>query len=241
MFDNFKSHREFVSQVFQRVASKYDVMNDLMSFGIHRHWKRTFVDRLTIKPNSVYCDIAAGTGDITYKLYQRLQQRGLGANIIAVEPNPAMLAAGQAKLIDKGVLTGVTWVEASAEALPFDDHSIDGITIAFGQRNVSDMGASLNEYYRVLKPGGQFLCLEFSRVQHHLLDKVYQLYSQHIIPKMGHVVADDAAAYEYLVNSIRQFPDQETFKQAIESAGFTGCNYTNLTHGIVAIHEGWKL
>jgi demethylmenaquinone methyltransferase / 2-methoxy-6-polyprenyl-1,4-benzoquinol methylase len=234
------SHSDFVKNVFNRVASKYDLMNDLMSFGIHRVWKQKFVQRLSIKPNAHYVDVAAGTGDITRLIHKTILRHGLTPNISAVDPNEAMLEQGKARLIDHGVIQGITWIQAAAEKLPFEDNSVDGITISFGQRNVSDIPRSLNEFYRILKPGGQFLCLEFSHVQHTYVNAAYKLYSHKVIPKLGLWVLGDEASYEYLVDSIQHFPDQPTLKNMIESAGFSSVTYTNLTDGIVAIHEGWK-
>lgn len=238
--DALNTHKEFVKKVFHRVANKYDLMNDLMSFGIHRIWKRKFVEMLAIKPNAHYVDIAAGTGDISALIHKKILKHGLGPIITAVDPNESMLEQGKAKLIDKGIISGVTWVQASAEDLPFADNSVDAITISFGLRNATDIPKSLSEFYRVLKPGGQFLCLEFSQVQHKYVNAAYQLYSQKVIPKLGLCVSQDSASYEYLVDSIQRFPDQNTLKDMLESSGLKSVNYTNLTDGIVAIHEGWK-
>lgn len=238
--DERAAHFDYVKNVFHRVASKYDLMNDLMSFGIHRTWKQKFVQRLSIKPHAHYVDVAAGTGDITRLIHTTILTHGLTPNISAVDPNEAMIEQGKARLIDKGIIKGVTWFQSAAENLPFEDNSVDGITISFGQRNVSDIPKSLSEFYRILKPGGQFLCLEFSQVQHTYMNAAYKLYSHKIIPKLGKLVVGDEASYEYLVDSIQRFPDQPTFKHMIESAGFSSVTYTNLTDGIVAIHEGWK-
>jgi ubiquinone/menaquinone biosynthesis methyltransferase len=240
MSESFQSHSAFVKSVFQRVASKYDIMNDLMSFGIHRIWKRQFVNRVTIKPNAHYVDIAAGTGDITQLLYKAILQHGLVPHVSVVEPNEQMIEQGKAKLIDNGIVKGISWIQAAAEELPFEDSTIDTIVISFGLRNVTDIPKALKEFYRVLKPGGQFLCLEFSHVQHNYFKAIYNAYSTAVIPKLGKLIAGDQAAYEYLVDSIRQFPDQLTLKRQIESAGFQTVTYINLTDGIIAIHEGWK-
>jgi demethylmenaquinone methyltransferase/2-methoxy-6-polyprenyl-1,4-benzoquinol methylase len=240
MSESFQSHSAFVKSVFQRVASKYDIMNDLMSFGIHRIWKRQFVNRVTIKPNAHYVDIAAGTGDITQLLYKAILQHGLVPHVSVAEPNEQMIEQGKAKLIDNGIVKGISWIQAAAEELPFEDSTIDTIVISFGLRNVTDIPKALKEFYRVLKPGGQFLCLEFSHVQHNYFKAIYNAYSAAVIPKLGKLIAGDQAAYEYLVDSIRQFPDQLTLKRQIESTGFQTVTYINLTDGIVAIHEGWK-
>lgn len=242
MIDQLSEHTKRVKNVFNRVASKYDLMNDLMSFGLHRVWKRQFVQRLSIKADAHYVDVAAGTGDITRLIHKEVLSHGLSPCITAVDPNESMIGQGKAKLIDKSVIVGVNWVQAPAEALPFEDNSVDGITISFGLRNVSDIPKGLLEFYRVLKPGGQFLCLEFSEVQHKSVNAAYKLYSQHVIPKIGDYIVGEQveAPYEYLVDSIQRFPNQPTLKSMIESAGFKAVNFTNLTDGIVAIHEGWK-
>lgn len=215
-------------------------MNDVMSLGIHRLWKRQFVDRLSIRPNGTYADIAAGTGDITRLLYKKISRHGFTPNIVAIDPNQTMLEQGKIKLINQGIIKGITWADAAAEALPFEEGSFDAITIAFGLRNTTDFAATIQECYRVLKPGGQFLCLEFSHVKGKALDSLYQMYSTYFIPKLGKLIANDQQSYEYLVSSIQQFPDQDTLKEKLETAGFQHVNYDNLTGGIVAIHEGWK-
>lgn len=242
MIDQISEHARRVKAVFNRVASKYDVMNDMMSFGLHRLWKRQFIQRLSIKPDAHYVDVAAGTGDITRLIHKAVLSHGLAPCVSAVDPNEAMIGQGKAKLIDKGVIMGVNWIQAPAEALPFEDNCIDAITISFGLRNVSDIPKGLSEFYRVLKPGGQFLCLEFSEVQHKTVNAAYTFYSQHVIPKLGDYIVgkQEEAPYEYLVDSIQQFPNQPRLKSMIESAGFKNVNFTNLTDGIVAIHEGWK-
>lgn len=242
MIDQFAEHANRVKSIFNRVASKYDLMNDLMSFGIHRVWKREFVQRLSIKPDAHYVDVAAGTGDITRLIHQKIMSHGLVPCITAVDPNESMMGQGQAKLIDKGVISGVNWVQAPAEELPFDEESVDAITISFGLRNVTDREQALHEFYRILKPGGQFLCLEFSEVQHKYVNAAYTFYSQNVIPFLGKCIVEkhEDPPYEYLVDSIQRFPNQLTLKDMIECAGFKTVNFTNLTDGIVAIHEGWK-
>lgn len=239
---SFSEHSKRVSSIFSRVASKYDLMNDLMSFGVHRIWKHQFVKRLSIKPEAHYLDISAGTGDITRLIHHSIVTHGLDPHISAVDPNEDMIAQGKAKLIDKGILLGVDWIKASAEELPFDDNSVDGVTISFGLRNVTDREKALREFFRVLKPGGQFLCLEFSEVQHRIVHSAYALYRQKVIPSLGKYVVGEVeeAPYEYLADSIQQFPNQQTLKDMIELTGFKNATYTNLTDGIVAIHEGWK-
>jgi demethylmenaquinone methyltransferase/2-methoxy-6-polyprenyl-1,4-benzoquinol methylase len=242
MIDQISEHTKRVKDVFNRVASKYDLMNDLMSFGLHRVWKRQFIQRLSIKLDAHYVDVAAGTGDITRLIHKAVLSHGLNPCISAVDPNEAMIGQGKAKLIDKGIVLGVNWVHASAEALPFDDNSVDALTISFGLRNVSDIPKGLSEFYRVLKPGGQFLCLEFSEVQHKHVNAAYTFYSQHVITRLGNYIVPqvESPPYEYLVDSIQRFPNQPTLQSMIESSGFKNVNFTNLTDGIVAIHEGWK-
>ncbi len=238
---SLESHAAFVKGVFSRVANRYDLMNDAMSFGVHRIWKRQFVGKVSVKPNAHYVDVAAGTGDITRLIHQKLQRQGMMPKITAIDPNPEMLAKGEAALMDKGIVSGVEWLEGSAEVLPLDEASVDTLTISFGLRNVSDRELALQEFYRVLKPGGQFLCLEFSKVQHKILNMIYKTYNTAVIPKIGQIVANDRDAYEYLVESIAAFPDQETLKVKIEASGFDAVTYENLTDGIVAIHQGWKI
>ncbi len=242
MIDQFSEHTNRVKNIFNRVASKYDLMNDLMSFGLHRVWKRQFVQRLSIKPDAHYVDVAAGTGDIAKLIHKKIVSHGLMPCISAVDPNESMIGQGKAKLIDKGIIAGVNWIQAPAEDLPFDDNSVDGITISFGLRNVTGREKALREFHRVLKPGGQFLCLEFSEVQHKYVNSAYKFYSQNVITRMGHYIVPqiEEPPYEYLVDSIQRFPNQPTLKDMIESAGFKTVTYTNLTDGIVAIHEGWK-
>ena len=242
MIDQFAEHANRVKSIFNRVASKYDLMNDLMSLGLHRIWKRQFAQRLSIKPDAHYVDVASGTGDIARLIHKKITGHGLTPCITAVDPNEAMMGQGKAKLIDKGIISGVNWVQASAEDLPFDDESVDAITISFGLRNVTDREKALHEFHRVLKPGGQFLCLEFSEVQHKHVNAVYTFYSQNVIPKLGNYIVEkqEDPPYEYLVDSIQRFPNQLTLKDMIETAGFKTVNFTNLTDGIVAIHEGWK-
>lgn len=237
---SLESHTSFVKGVFSRVANRYDLMNDLMSLGTHRIWKRQFVQRVMVKPDAHYVDVSAGTGDITRLIHQKLTRQGLTPKITAIDPNPEMLSKGEVSLIDRGIVSGISWVEGSAEALPLEDESVDTLTISFGLRNVTDREQALREFYRVLKPGGQFLCLEFSHVRHSHLNMVYNLYNSTIIPKLGKWVGKDEAAYQYLVDSIAAFPDQETLKAMIETAGFNSVNYENLMDGVVAIHQGWK-
>jgi demethylmenaquinone methyltransferase/2-methoxy-6-polyprenyl-1,4-benzoquinol methylase len=229
------SHKSFVSSVFSSVASKYDLMNDVMSFGIHRLWKREFVNKSLQKPEITYLDVACGTGDIS----ALLRKRNPSSAVIAMDPNLDMLQKGREKQANKGVI-GIEWRQGSAEQIPLEDNSVDVVTISFGLRNVTDKERSLKEFFRVLKPGGQFLCLEFSKVEHSLLSQLYSMYSNEIIPRLGAIIADDKASYQYLVDSIRSFPSQQNLVSMIECAGFKWVSYKNLSKGIVAIHEGWK-
>lgn len=238
---SIESHTSFVKDVFSRVANRYDLMNDMMSFGTHRIWKRHFIQRVQIKPGAHYVDVSAGTGDITRLIHQKARRQGVEPKITAIDPNTEMLAKGEAKLIDQGIVSGIDWVEGAAEALPLEDNSVDVLTISFGLRNVSDREKALKEFHRVLKPGGQFLCLEFSHVRHSHLNMIYKLYNSTIIPKLGKWIGKDEAAYQYLVDSIAAFPNQETLKSMMEVAGFKTVNYENLMDGIVAIHQGWKI
>lgn len=238
---SLESHTQFVKGIFSRVASRYDLMNDVMSLGIHRLWKRHFVQRVVVKPTAHYVDVSAGTGDITRLIYQKLVNQGLDPHITAVDPNAEMLSKGEALSIDHGIVSGISWMEGSAEALPLEDQSVDVLTISFGLRNVSDRQKALQEFYRVLKPGGQFLCLEFSHVQHSYVNMAYNVYNSTVVPKLGKWIGKDEAAYRYLVESIAAFPDQETLTSMIESVGFRSVNYENIMDGIVAIHQGWKI
>nr|WP_198673772.1 bifunctional demethylmenaquinone methyltransferase/2-methoxy-6-polyprenyl-1,4-benzoquinol methylase UbiE [Algibacillus agarilyticus] len=226
-----------VAEVFHSVAAKYDVMNDLMSFGIHRLWKRFTIDNSGVRAGQKVLDLAGGTGDLTAKFSRIVGQSG---HVILADINNSMLNVGREKLHDLGIVGNVDYVQANAEALPFADNTFDIVTIAFGLRNVTDKDAALRSIYRVLKPGGRLLVLEFSKPSTELLSKAYDIYSFNILPKMGDLVASDGESYQYLAESIRMHPDQETLKQMMETAGFEECNYQNLTGGIVALHKGFK-
>lgn len=226
-----------VGEVFTSVASRYDVMNDLMSFGIHRLWKRIAVDMCSLRRGQRVLDIAGGTGDITARLLQRVGSTG---EVVLSDINAAMLAEGRARLTDEGLVGNVSYVQASAETLPFPDNHFDCVTIAFGLRNVTDKDAALRSMYRVLKPGGRLLVLEFSKPTVKPLESVYDAYSFKLLPKIGKWVANDEASYRYLAESIRMHPGQATLKHMMEEAGFDKVDVTNMTGGIVAIHKGVK-
>lgn len=227
-----------VADVFHSVAARYDVMNDLMSLGIHRIWKRVTLERAGVRRGHQVLDIAGGTGDLTLK-FSRLV--GPSGRVVLADINQSMLEVGRDKLIDNGVGDNVEYVQANAECLPFPDNSFDCITIAFGLRNVTDKNAALRSMARVLKPGGRLLILEFSKPPNALLSKVYDNYSFNVLPRMGEWVANDAESYRYLAESIRMHPDQETLKTMMEVAGLERVEYTNMTGGIVALHRGIKL
>jgi len=225
-----------VRQVFDSVADNYDLMNDLMSFGIHRLWKRFAINMAALKPGQQVLDLAGGTGDLT-----RLMAPAVGpsGHIVLSDINAAMLENGRRRLLDKGVSGNVSFALANAEQLPFPDNRFDLATMAFGLRNVTDKQRALNAIFRVLKPGGQLLVLEFSRPVA-ALKPVYDFYSFNVLPKLGQLIARDAPSYRYLAESIRMHPDQPTLQAMMEQAGFERCDYHNLTGGIVAIHRGYK-
>lgn len=226
-----------VADVFHSVAAKYDVMNDLMSFGIHRLWKRFTLDCSAVRPGQSVLDLAGGTGDLTALFSKRVGPTG---KVVLADINASMLAVGRDKLRDQGLVENIEYVQANAEALPFADNTFDIITIGFGLRNVTNKDAALASMFRVLKPGGRLLVLEFSKPQSELLSKAYDLYSFKLLPKMGQLIANDPDSYQYLAESIRMHPDQDTLKQMMEQAGFAEVNYHNLTGGIVALHRGYK-
>jgi demethylmenaquinone methyltransferase/2-methoxy-6-polyprenyl-1,4-benzoquinol methylase len=226
-----------VADVFHSVAAKYDVMNDLMSGGVHRIWKRITIESSGARPGHKILDIAGGTGDLTRRFAQIVGQSG---KVVLADINESMLKVGRDKLIDKGVAGNVEYVQANAECLPFEDNTFDIITIAFGLRNVTDKDAALRSMNRVLKPGGKLMVLEFSKTENPLLTKAYDFYSFNLLPKMGQLIANDAESYRYLAESIRMHPDQETLKGMMDSAGFVQTRYRNLTQGIVALHTGIK-
>ncbi len=226
-----------VSQVFDSVASRYDIMNDLMSLGVHRAWKRFAVDLACVQSHEQVLDLAAGSGDLSLAMARRLGPRG---QIVLADYNNAMLAQGRDRMLDAGHAERAEFVQADAECLPFADDSFDLITIAFGLRNVRDKARALASMHRVLKPGGRLLVLEFSKPVNPLLSKVYDTYSFEVLPRLGQAVANDAESYRYLAESIRMHPDQDSLRQMLDEAGFERTQYHNLTGGIVALHRGYK-
>lgn len=226
-----------VAGVFHSVAGRYDLMNDLMSGGIHRVWKRFAIEVSGVRPGNHVLDIAGGTGDLAAKFARIVGSEG---RVVLADINDSMLSVGRDKLIDKGLSGNIEYVQADAQFLPFPDDSFDCITIAFGLRNVTDKDKALRSMLRVLKPGGRLLVLEFSKPQSDLLSKLYDTYSFNVLPKLGRLVVDDASSYQYLAESIRMHPDQDTLKQMMEDAGFGRCEFYNMTGGIVALHKGVK-
>jgi demethylmenaquinone methyltransferase/2-methoxy-6-polyprenyl-1,4-benzoquinol methylase len=228
--------KPMVRAVFDSVASKYDVMNDLMSLGVHRVWKQVFLTALDPRPDRSLLDLAGGTGDITFGW----MKRGGGPAILS-DINAAMLSVGRDRALNKGFVAGLSLMVADAERLPLPDRSVDTVSMAFGLRNCTDKQAVLAEARRVLKPGGRFLCLEFSRVQVAALAPVYDAWSFKVLPRLGAAVAGDADSYRYLAESIRTFPDQETLAGMFTKAGLARVKVRNLSGGIAAIHSGWRL
>lgn len=225
-----------VKEVFNSVAKNYDVMNDVMSLGVHRLWKDALMDWLAPRPHQILMDLAGGTGDVAL----RFLKRG-GGSVKIVDINEEMLLAGQARSVMRSYQDRLDWIVGNAEALPLADQSVDRVTIAFGLRNVTNRNKALSEIYRVLKPGGRFCCLEFSSVENPILSKVYDEWSFRIMPQMGQLIAKDRDSYQYLVESIRKFPDQYELADMMVTAGFDQVRYRNLSGGIAAIHSGWKL
>lgn len=226
-----------VHEVFSSVANRYDVMNDLMSAGVHRLWKEAMIDWMAPRPGTRLLDVAGGTGDISFRTLDRLKGN---ATATVCDMTQAMLDEG-ARRAEKRGIDGIDWVCGDAMKLPFEDRSFDVYTIAFGIRNVTRIDEALAEAYRVLKPGGRFLCLEFSQIPNPALQWAYDRYSFNIIPPLGQVITGDRDSYQYLVESIRRFPDQDTFAGMIRTAGFGQVRYRNFSMGVVAIHSGWRL
>ena len=226
-----------VRQVFDSVADKYDVMNDVMSMGIHRLWKKYAIEMTGLRPGQRALDLASGTGDLAKQLARRVGPKG---EVVASDINGSMLSRGRERLTDAGVVGNINYALANAECLPFADSYFDCVTIAFGLRNVTDKDKALRSIYRVLKPGGRLLVLEFSKPVAPGLKPVYDTYSFKLLPFMGKLIADDEESYRYLAESIRMHPGQDELKGMMESAGFERCDYHNLSGGIVALHRGYK-
>lgn len=226
-----------VAEVFHSVAGNYDLMNDLMSGGIHRLWKRVTIEMSGVRPGHTVLDIAGGTGDLTAKFSRIVGPEG---TVVLADINDSMLKVGRDRLVDRGITDNVHFSQADAQYLPFPDNTFDVITIAFGLRNVTDKDMALRSMLRVLKPGGKLLVLEFSKPPNSLLSKIYDGYSFSILPKLGKLFANDADSYQYLAESIRMHPDQETLMGMMDSAGFANTDYHNMTGGIVALHRGVK-
>jgi|HubBroStandDraft_1064217.scaffolds.fasta_scaffold02022_10 demethylmenaquinone methyltransferase/2-methoxy-6-polyprenyl-1,4-benzoquinol methylase len=240
--------KTLVRAVFDRVAERYDLMNDLMSGGIHRLWKAALIDWLNPRPGQHLLDVAGGTGDVAFRFLERTRPRRPAAGdvppatrVTVCDINDTMVSVGRDRAIDRGLLGGIDWVCGDAEALPIASGTVDCYTIAFGLRNVTRIDAALCEARRVLRPGGRFLCLEFSRVAVPGLAKPYDLYSFEVLPRLGGWVAGDAEAYRYLAESIRRFPPQDELARRLEQAGLARVKYRNLTGGIAALHSGWRL
>ncbi len=228
-----------VMEVFSSVAYKYDIMNDVMSGGMHRLWKRQFVAKAVLPTHGLALDVAAGSGDISIALLNKKKRQ---AHVVLTDLNGPMLQEGARRVLDEGMLSGIAdCIQADGTKLPFADNSFDLITIAFGIRNFVDVPAGLAEFYRVLKPGGQFMCLEFSKPVLPLLDVIYDAYSFNVIPEMGKMITGDKDSYQYLVESIRRFPDQGRFTKWIQQAGFSLVRHDNMTGGVVAMHRGYKI
>jgi demethylmenaquinone methyltransferase/2-methoxy-6-polyprenyl-1,4-benzoquinol methylase len=230
--------QKLVGRVFTSVASRYDLMNDLMSFGVHRLWKRWFAETSGIRAGDAVLDLAGGTGDIAALLLPRVGEKG---TVVLGDINAAMLRTGRDRLLDCGFVRNLHYAQLNAEALPFPDCSFDAVTIAFGLRNVTDKPRALAEMQRVLKPGGRALILEFSTLRSEWLKSLYDFHSFKVLPRLGEFIAGDAESYRYLAESIRKHPDQATLKAMMESAGFAKVDVRNLSAGIVAIHRGYKI
>ncbi len=238
-FQNVRANEKAakVADVFHSVASKYDIMNDLMSMGIHRIWKRLTIESSGVRPGYKVLDIAGGTGDLTMQFSKRVGEQG---QVILADINSSMLNVGRDRLMDQGYGSNIQFVQANAETLPFPDNYFNCVSIAFGLRNVTDKDKALRSMTRVLKPGGRLLVLEFSKPNNELLSKVYDKYSFTALPFMGKLITNDSESYKYLAESIRMHPDQETLKSMMENAGLVNCRYQNMTGGIVALHSGIK-
>ena len=234
MKTHHKNNERLVTKVFQDVFDKYDLMNDLMSLGVHRLWKKNFINWLNPQENTTLIDVASGTGDIAKLYLEKVNHKGC---VYCVDENKGMIDLSKKKLNKN---SKVKWFNSNAEKLPFKKNYFDYYTISFGIRNIDNINNALKEAYRVLKPGGRFLCLEFSKVENEILNKFYKIYSK-TIPHIGKIIVGKTDPYEYLVNSIEKFHSQEKFFKLIEKQNFTNISYRNLSAGIVAIHSAWKI
>lgn len=232
-----KDKAEKVQGVFSSVASKYDVMNDFMSLGIHRFWKDAMMDWLAPRGGQLLLDVAGGTGDISFRFLKRARN----AHATVLDLTEPMLAEGKKRAATAGISDQLDWVVGDAMALPFEDQTFDVYTISFGIRNVTNPKKALAEAYRVLKPGGRIMVLEFSHIPNDLLQWCYDKYSFNVIPRLGQIIARDRSSYQYLVESIRKFPNQENFLNLVNEAGFENTKYRNLTMGVACLHSGWKI
>ena len=232
-----KDKVNLVRGVFDSVASQYDIMNDLMSLGIHRIWKRVAVQLSNVREGEQVLDLAGGTGDLTTLFSKRVGKKG---KIVLADINSEMLRTGRDRLIDRGLIENITYAQVNAECLPFEDNTFDCVCIAFGLRNVTDKDAALRSMYRVLKPGGRVIILEFSHPTDKVTEKVYDFYSFKLLPKIGKFVAKDEESYRYLAESIRMHPKQDKLKEMMEEAGLERGEYFNMSQGIVAVHRGYK-
>ena len=234
-----------VRSVFSSVAQRYDIMNDAMSGGLHRLWKRAMIDWLRPRPGMRVLDVAGGTGDIACRILDRanlgLSACATPARVSVCDINQEMVRVGRDRAVDRARLDNLDWICGNGEALPFADKSFDAYTIAFGIRNVTDIDAALHEARRVLKPGGRFLCLEFSTLERDSLKRLYDLYSMEVVPRLGQAIAGDADSYRYLVESIRRFPDRDAFAEMIAAAGLGRVDHRAMSGGIVALHSAWRI
>lgn len=248
---NRDEKEHLVKGIFSNVAKKYDLMNDLMSAGVHRIWKNKMVDEINLSqinslPNHNYkdsikfIDVAGGTGDIAFRITKKAREKNLAHTIEVVDINQEMLNCGKDRAVDLNLFSHLNFICANGENLPFSDNNFDFFTIAFGIRNFTNIDQGLREAYRVLKPNGKFICLEFSQVNNYFLQKFYDCYSFNIIPHIGEIILKDRESYQYLVESIRKFPNQEKFQKMLEEAGFKNTSYQNLSFGTAAIHIGYK-
>ncbi len=231
---------DLVKGIFSNVAKKYDLMNDLMSAGVHRIWKNRMIEEINFSQNAHFIDVAGGTGDIAFRIAKKALEKQLESQIEVVDINPEMLACGSDRAIDLNLYKNLTFTCADGENLPFEDNKFDYFTIAFGIRNFTNIDKGLKEAFRVLKSGGKFICLEFSKLDNYFLQKFYDAYSFNIIPKIGEIVLNDRESYQYLVESIRKFPNQNDFEKMLKQIGFCKTKYHNLSFGTAAIHTGIK-